>query len=109
MIQDATLGGETVQAPINFSGSGDNTIIAGVFGKLFKVQQMFFVLGGASNLVFKSGSIAISGTLTMSAGGSFFMDYIHLPLTGISQGDAFIINSSNAVVIGGTLWYIQSP
>lgn len=106
-FQDTGLGGPILQASVSFAASGDNTIITGVTGKIFKVTQIFLVLGAASNLIFKSNASAISGTLTMLANGSVTLD-LAKPLTGLATGDAFVINSSNAVTVGGTVWYVLS-
>lgn len=104
---DATLGASVQQATINFSTSGDNTIVAGTVGKSIKVLQYFFVLASASNLTFKSGSTSLSGPLDYPGAGSDVQDFIQLPLT-CNQGDAFIINSSSAVQVGGTVWFVVS-
>lgn len=107
MIVDGTLGPQTLQAVVSFSGSGNNIVVNGTVGKIIKVLQIFFVVGGATNLIFKSGSTALSGTLTMLANGSVVLDYIQLPLNCLT-GDDFVINSSLAVTVGGTIWYIKS-
>ena len=104
---DATVGASVTQAPINFSGAGDNIIIGGVAGQRIKVLQFFFVIAAATNLTYKSSTTALSGPLDFSSVGAQVQDFIQLPLT-CNLGDAFIINSSNAVQIGGTIWYIQA-
>lgn len=108
MIIDSTLGPDVQQAAINFSASGNNTVITGSPNTKIKVLQMFFGVGAADTIQFYSGSTAISGPITFAAAGSFFMDYIQLPLQTVNDGDSFIINSGTAVAVGGTVWYIQS-
>ncbi len=103
---DDTLGPKVTQAVINFSGSGDNTIVTGLLGKVIRVLQFFLVLGAASNLTYKSGTTAISGPLDFTSAGAQVQDFIQLPLT-CNPGDSFVINSSNAVQVGGTIWFIQ--
>lgn len=103
---DATVGASVVQAPINFSASGDNIVIAGVLGKRIKVLQFFLVLAAATNLTYKSGASPISGPLDFGSNAAQVQDFIQLPLT-CNLGDPFILNSSNAVVVGGTIWYVQ--
>jgi len=107
MIGDATLGALAIQAPISFSGVGDNTVVSGLQGQIVKVLQLFLVCGSTTNLTFKSGSTALSGALAMLANGSMVLDYIQLPLQCLT-GDSFIINSS-AGSVGGTIWFIQQP
>ena len=104
---DATVGASVTQAPINFSGAGDNILVGGVAGQRIKVLQFFFVLAAATNLTYKSGTTALSGPMNYSSVGAQVQDFIQLPYT-CKLGDPFIINSSNAVQIGGTLWYIQA-
>jgi hypothetical protein len=103
---DATIGASVVQAPINFSASGDNIIIPGVAGKRIKVLQFFFVLAATTNLTYKSGSTALSGPLDFGSNAAQVQDFIQLPYT-CNVGDPFIINSSSAVQVGGTVWYVQ--
>jgi hypothetical protein len=106
MIHDDTLGPQTIQIPLSFTGIGDNIIIPGLFGKTTKVLQMFFVLNVASNLLYKSGSTPLTGTMFFLASGSYFQDFIDLQLQ-CNLGDDFIINSTSGAG-GGTIWYIQS-
>jgi len=103
---DDTLGSKVTQAAINFSTSGDNTIVSGVLNKTIRALQFFFVLAGATNLTYKSGSTALSGALNFPAAGAQVQDFIQLPLT-CNLSDSFVINSSAAVQVGGTVWYIQ--
>jgi hypothetical protein len=95
------------QAVINFSGSGDNIIATGTSGQITRVLQLFFVIGGTTVLTFKSGSSALTGGMSFNTSGAMFMDYIHMSLDCLNAGDNFIINSTNAVQIGGTIWYVQ--
>ena len=102
------LGAQVLQAAINFSASGNNTVVVGVAGKRIKVTRIFFVIGAATNLIFNSGSTALTGTMDFAANGAFVLDFDKQPLTCINALDSFIINSSNAVQIGGTIWYVIS-
>lgn len=101
-----TLGAQVIQTPINFSGSGNNTIVTGVAGQRIKVVRIFFVIAAASNLQFYSGTTAITGLMEFAANGAFVLDFDKVPLSCINALDSFIINSSVAVQIGGTLWYL---
>lgn len=101
---DSTIGAQVLQAPLSFSGAGDNIVIAGVAGRSIKVLQLFLVIAGATNLIYKSGATALSGTLTFGSNAAQVQDYIQLPLT-CNPGDNFIINLSSGVVVGGTIWY----
>lgn len=103
---DATIGASVSQIPINFSASGDSIIVSGVAGKRIKVLQYFMVIAAATNLTFKSSQTTLSGPLDFGSNAADVQDFIQLPLT-CNPGDPFIINSSNAVQVGGTLWYAQ--
>lgn len=77
-----------------------------MIGKETKILQFFLVFAGATNITYKSGTTVISGPMDFSANAAQVQDYMQLPLT-CNPGDNFIINSSNAVQVGGTLWYAQ--
>lgn len=102
------LGAQIVQAPINFSASGNNTVVIGVAGKIIKVARIFFVLSAATNLTFNSGSTALTGPMDFAANGAIVLDFDKVPLTCKNTLDSFIMNSSNAVQVGGTIWYVIS-
>ena len=102
---DATIGASVQQATVNFSSSGDNIVIIGVVGARIKVLQFFAVFAAATVITYKSGTTPISGPLVFPAASAQVQDFIQLPLT-CNVGDAFVINSSAAVQIGGTIWYI---
>ena len=104
--RDDTVGPSVIQAALDFTGAGDNTIISGTINQRIKVLQLFFVVNAAVNLKFKSGSAELTGVMNFQANGSMFMDYIQLPLT-CNEGDSFIINSSSGVQVSGTIWYTQ--
>ena len=103
-----TIGASVQQAAINFSGSGNNTVVTGVVGKKIKILQIYLVLGGASNLTFLSGLTALTGLMDFSSNGAFVLDFGQLPLTCVNVLDSFIINSSSGVQVGGTVWYVMS-
>ena len=104
---DATLGASVTQAAINFAASGDNIVIAGAAGKRIKVLQLFYVVGAITNITFKSGTTALSGALNYPAAAAQVQDFIQLPIN-CNVGDAFILNSSSNVQVGGIVWFIQS-
>lgn len=101
------IGASVIQSPINFSGAGDNVVIAGALGQTIKVLQFFFVIAAATNLTFKSGTTPLTGLMDYSSVGAQVQDFIQLQLT-CNRSDSFIINSLNAVQIGGTIWYVLS-
>ena len=100
--------GIITNAVIDFSGSGANTIVAGVAGKKIYIFRLYFILGGASNLTFKDGSTALTGAMPFLANGYMVLDPTLVPWHECASGDAFIINSSNAVQVSGAIGYVQS-
>ncbi len=68
---------------------------------------MVFTVTGATNITFKdtvggslSGAIVLTGN-----GSSFTLPMSDEPWFQIQPGGNFVMNSSNAVTVDGTLWY----
>jgi hypothetical protein len=101
---DATIGPLVQQAVVSFNASGDNLVILGKVGSRIKVLQFFLVVAAATTFIYKSGSTALSGPLVFGSNSAHVLDYMQLPLT-CNVSDSFIINSSAAVQVGGTIWY----
>lgn len=99
----------TTTAPITFSGSGDNSLVAGVAGQIVRLYRIFFVVSGATNLTIKDGaSTSLSGAMAFGANGSLILDFQAEPWYMTASGNALVLNSSNAVQVSGTIWYIQA-
>ena len=93
--------------PISFSGTGDNTLVTGVAGKMISVYKLFLVVSTATNLTFKDGTTAQTGALTMLAGGSIFFPYDTTTWFFASQGNNFVLNQSGTAQVNGAIYYIQ--
>lgn len=96
---------------INFSSSGDNTVIAADSTSVLYVWQFFFVNGDAStatNITLKEGSTSISGAYKIAAAGSHTAACTGTPWAIVPAGSAFIMNSSAAVQVSGTVYYTRS-
>jgi len=101
-------------APINFSTTGDNTIIAAVAGKLIEVFGLVLVVTTtAVALTIKDGTNVLSGPMTVLAGTPLVLG---LPINADSEPLYGTTNVANAFVIGqgagtsqvsGTIWYTQ--
>ena len=100
-------GSGLLRASINFSGSGDNTLVAGVSQKIIRVYRLWLVVGSATNLVFKDGTTALNGAADMLASGGLTFDHNGEPWFVTGSGNAFVLNSSSAVQVGGMVYYTQ--
>lgn len=96
-------------AKIDFAASGDTPVVAAVAGKIVYIFRLFFIVGAATNIIFKDGAgVALTGAMPFLANGYMVLDPTECPWLQTSAGNGFIINSSNAVQVSGALGYIQS-
>lgn len=94
-------------AVISFSNTGDNTVVAAVTNQSIRVYRLFFVVSADTNIVIKNGSTALTGTITMFAGGTFLLDVSREPWFTTTVGNAFVINQSGTANIGGKIDFQQ--
>jgi hypothetical protein len=95
-------------AAINFSASGLNAIVAAVAAKTTKIHRIFFKVNGATTITFQDGSTALTGPIQMLSNDSIILDFSGDPWFTGSTNTAFNLNSTNAVQVSGTVWYVQS-
>ena len=93
-------------AVINFAASGDNTVVAANTKVPINVTAIAFTVAGATNITFKNGATALSGAFVFTGNGSSMI----LPQNDRAwyiayAGNNFVMNSSNAVQVSGTIWY----
>ena len=94
---------------VSFLSSGDNVVVAAITGQTIRIFKIYLVLSGATSITMKDGAgINLSGAMSMLANGAFILDFDSEPWHVTSTGNAFIINSTNAVQISGTVIYTQS-
>lgn len=99
------------QGAINFSTSGDNTVVTNTTTGPLNIYGWRFIVSGATTLVMKdvnASSITIfaSGPMQMLGAGSSDEAAIgDEPWFQCQPGDNFIINSSAAVTVGGLVYY----
>src|SRR5579864_191448 len=92
----------TKSVVLNFNSSGDNTVIAAVAGAPINVYCIVYTVSGATNITFKDGTTALSGSYILTGNGSSqTMPMSDEPWFQIQPGDAFVMNSSNAVAVAG--------
>lgn len=82
-------------------------MIAGVSGTPINVFAMMFTVGGATNITVKDGSTALSGAIVFTGNGSSMTLPLQSsgPWYAVTLGNNFVINSSGAVQVSGTVWY----
>lgn len=105
-IPPASTATRYLEAAIDFSSSGDNTVIALVASKKIKVHRIFFVASSATNITIKDGaSTSLTGAMAMSANGGFTLDMQGDPWFTTTAGTAFIINQSGSAQVSGRIYY----
>lgn len=92
---------------IDFSISGDVSIIAGVTGKKIYIFRLYFIVGASTSITFKNGTTALTGAMPFPTGG-MVLDPTLAPWHECDTGAAFVMNSTNAVQVSGAIGYIQS-
>jgi hypothetical protein len=91
------------------AAGGDITVVAGVSGQTVRVFRILLMASAATNITFKDGATALTGAIDLAAAGSgMILDFSGEPWFVTSAGNAFVINSSNAVQVSGKIDYIQS-
>jgi hypothetical protein len=96
----------TYQDPINFNASGDNTVIAAPASGAIKVYAIAFTVNGATVLTYKHSTTALTGSMVLTGNGSSMtLPLQEEPWFTCKPGEAFVMNSSNAVTFGGSIWY----
>lgn len=96
------------QAVISFAAAGDNIVIPNVAAQVTRVYGLELVVAGATNLTFKDSTpTSFSGALPFGANGSEIKDRGNYPWYVCGTAKDFIINSSAAVQVSGTVWYTQ--
>ena len=96
------------QVPVSVSAAGDNTLVAGVVGKVTTIYRLALTFTGATTATFKDGSTALTGPLTLFAGGSITLDYETVPWFTLGPGDNFVLNLSLASSVSGIVYYTQA-
>ena len=106
----ALAGGDKVltSTVINFAAAGDSTVIAaGGTGKVNRVYRIFFVVGGSTTITIKRGSTALTGPMPLVGNQAFVLDFEAEPWFECADNEPFIINSSAAVQVSGTIYSTQ--
>jgi hypothetical protein len=97
----------TKSAALNFSLTGDNTVIAAAASGPINVYGMSFTVTAATNITFKdSVAGAFSGAYVLTGNGSSLTFPLQEePWFQVQPGSGFVINQSGSATIGGMIWY----
>jgi hypothetical protein len=101
-----------ITLPITIATSGDNSVIAAVTGKRYKVYKLFLVATGTVSIQINNGaSKNLIGVIPLLASGTFTHDaHGHVKEALVTDtGNAFIINLSAAVSVTGYCQYEKLP
>lgn len=93
---------------VDFATPGNNIIVPAVAAVRTRVYRLMIgPIGGASNIIIKSGATNLTGAMTFPAGGGFVLDQTSYAWFTGGLNEDLIISSSAAVQIGGRVYYTQ--
>lgn len=96
-------------AIINFTNTGDNTVIAAA-AKPIQVIALFLTVAGATTIIFKDGATGLTGAITLGATNPpMLLPCTNMPWFVTTPGNGFVINQSGAVQISGRIYYNVMP
>lgn len=98
-----------LEAPIDFSGTGDNTLVSAVAGRSVRVYHLILVVSADTSLTFKRGSTALTGAMAMLANGSIVLDFQEQPWFETADGEALVLSQSGTAQVSGQVGYTQIP
>ena len=94
---------------ISDAAGGDITVVSGVSGQTIRVFRLLLVVSGATDITFKDSTpTSLSGAMPIAANGGIALDFNGDPWYTTAAGKGFIITSSAATQVSGSLWYAQS-
>jgi hypothetical protein len=93
---------------INSAASGALQIASAMVGLRNKLHRLILYVGGPTTLTFEDGTTPLSGPIPLLAYGNILLDFSGEPWFTSSANSALNLNSSNAVQLSGTAWYVQS-
>ena len=93
----------------NSAASGDTTVVAAVAGRTVRVYGLRLSAAAATVVQVKDGAGTVLEQFNFGAsGGSAILQLRGAPFYVGTQGNALVINSSNAVQVDGQLEYSNS-
>ena|SRR5262252_3659271 len=100
-----------LEAAINCSTSGDNTIVSGTAGQTIRLYAWFFVVSAAVSIKWKDGTGDFTPPLPpmpFVAYGTWDKDPMGRPFFTTQAGNALTLNLSAAVQVSGRAYFTKS-
>ncbi len=96
-----------IDAPINASSNGDNTIVAATPGRQIWVLSWFLIAGGTVNATWKDdASTALTGPIPLIANTGVACQHNPASWFQTSTGNLLNLNLSAGIQVSGVLTYI---
>ena len=95
-------------AVVDIASSGDNTLVAAVSGQTTRIHVLVLVPDADVDVVLKTGSTALTGTLRLKANQPLALGFQAEPHFVTGTNEAFIVNLSGAVSVDGWVQYETS-
>lgn len=100
---------QLTSAVISSAAGGDIAVVAGVAGKTIRVFRLILVVNAATSITFKDSTpTSFSGAMPIAANGGIVLDFNGDPWYTTAAGKDFVITSSAATQISGTIGYAIS-
>ena len=97
---------ECIPLPLSINTIGDNTVIAAPgAGNSLRIYHIDYVTGAAVSVIMRSGATALSGTYPFPDIASYAFDAGNSGPIICGDNEAFIINLSAGVSLGGMILY----
>ena len=92
-------------AVINIGSSGANTVITGQTDKIIRVFRLAMVPFTSVTATIKDGSTSLTGPMPLGANQELLLGFDTQPYFIGTPGNAFIVNLSSGVPVGGVVYY----
>lgn len=101
--------GPLLNVSVDKSASGD--LVAAVAGQRIRIYALFIVASATATIIFKNGSTALTGEMTMIAGVPYncMEQAMGAPYFECSTGNAFVGTITGTVQVSGWIQYTVMP
>lgn len=96
-------------APISAPNSGVNEILAAVANRKLRVLSLYLVCANTVSVTLKSGTTGVSGLMSFAANSGIVLPFNNVGWFEAADGEALNIDLSGAVVVAGSITYVEVP